>query len=84
MVSDFVFFFYLYFIAMLAYAIPTQSLLYPNEFRFGEILYNVLFKPIMMLFGEMFLGEVHHYKFDGLPSPAQGSEFNSVRPDKLS
>ena len=78
MISDFIFFFYLYFIGLLAYAIPTQGLLYPNEYRFREIFYNICFKPIMMLFGEMFLGEVHNYKFDGLPSPDDERDYCSV------
>ena len=48
-----------------AYGITTQGLLYPNEYRLGNIIYGVLFKPLMMLFGEMFLGEVHNYAFEG-------------------
>ena len=51
-----------------AYGITTQGLLYPNEYRFGHVLHGLTFKPIYMLFGEMFLGEVHHYQFEGLPS----------------
>ena len=41
-------------------------MLYPNEYRLGIIIYGVLFKPLMMLFGEMFLGEIHHYAFEGI------------------
>ena len=82
MISDFIFFFYLYFIGLLAYAIPTQGLLYPNEYRFREIFYNICFKPIMMLFGEMFLGEVHNYKFDGLPSSDDERDYCSIASTK--
>ena len=57
-----------------AYGITTQGLLYPNEYRFGQVLHGLTFKPIYMLFGEMFLGEVHHYQFEGLPSPTDTEE----------
>ena len=45
----------------------TTALLYPNELRLSESLEGIFFKPVLTLYGEMFLSEYTEYDFnDGL------------------
>lgn len=72
MITDFFFFIILLVIALFAYGTSAQALLYPNDHRFSFVLEGIMFRPIMNIFGEMFLGEVHGYAFEGLPGPDPG------------
>ena len=52
---------------MIPYGIVTTALLYPNELRLSESLEGIFFKPVLTLYGEMFLSEYTEYDFnDGL------------------
>ena len=45
-----------------------QSLLYPNEVRTEKVFSQLMFKPYMSLFGEMFKPETATYAFDSVDS----------------
>ena len=68
------FFIYLVAVALLAYGTTSQALLYPNEYRFRSVLDGIFLRPILNIFGELFLGEVHGYEYDGRPSSDPDSE----------
>lgn len=70
MIKDFGFFVLLYAILLFSYGTAAQALLYPNDPRTAVVTGNIFFRPIMILFGELFLPEIHGYEFEGLPSPA--------------
>ena len=54
-------------IFLIPYGIVTTALLYPNELRLSESLEGIFFKPVLTLYGEMFLSEYTEYDFnDGL------------------
>ena len=42
----------------LSYGVLMQTILYPNEWRFANILNGILFKPFFHVYGELFLGEL--------------------------
>ena len=77
MLTDFMFFILLLVILLFAYGTTAQAILYPNDPRGWTVINGIFFRPIMSIFGEMFLGEVHGYGFDGLPSsdPGVGDEY---------
>ena len=79
MLTDFLFFILLLVILLFAYGTTAQAILYPNDHRWDYVLRGIFFRPILNIFGEMFLGEVHGYEFDGLPSsdPDVGDEYCS-------
>jgi len=68
MIKDFWNFFYLLVIFMVPYGVMMQSLLYPNETRSGKAAAQLIFKPYMSLFGEMFKPETATYAFDSVDS----------------
>ena len=69
MISDFGFFVLLYGILLFSYGTSVQALMYPNDPRPEMIAENIIIRPLMLLFGEMFLGEIHGYQFEGVPYP---------------
>ena len=58
--------FLVYFVIFgLAYGISTQALLYPNEWRIGEVFYEVLYVPYYSIYGELFNSERSSYGHAG-------------------
>ena len=49
---------------LIPYGVVTTALLYPNEMRISESLEGVFFKPILTLYGELFLSEYTTYDFN--------------------
>ena len=49
----------------LAYGIATQALLYPNEWRTREVIYEVLYVPYYTIYGELFNSERSSYGHAG-------------------
>ena len=41
----------------LSYGVLMQTILYPNEWRFANIVDGILFKSFFHVYGELFLGE---------------------------
>ncbi len=62
MLKDMVEFIFILAIFILSYGIGSTAILYPNEWRVNEIVYNVLFIPCFQIFGEVFLGERTTYR----------------------
>ena len=82
MVKDFWNFFYLLVIFMVPYGVMMQSLLYPNEIRSGKAATQLIFKPYMSLFGEMFKTETATYAFDSVSSCEKSVDVLQVPSDK--
>ena len=67
MLGDLARFVFILVIFLIPYGIVTTALLYPNELRLSESLEGIFFKPVLTLYGEMFLSEYTDYDFnDGL------------------
>ena len=49
---------------LVPYGVTTTALLYPNEVRFSEAMQGIFFKPILTLYGELFLSEYTAYDFN--------------------
>ena len=49
---------------LIPYGVTTTALLYPNEVRFSEGMQGIFFKPILTLYGELFLSEYTAYDFN--------------------
>ena len=49
---------------LVPYGVTTTALLYPNEVRFSEGMQGIFFKPILTLYGELFLSEYTAYDFN--------------------
>jgi len=56
--SEMVFFVLLFFIAIIAYGVGVQSLVYMNERDYYTLVTNVITKPFFSMFGETFMGEL--------------------------
>ena len=60
---------------LIPYGVATTSLLYPNENRLSESMEGIFFKPILTLYGEIFMSEFTMYDLnDGLGSCAKGKQ----------
>lgn len=61
MLKDLASFIFILVVFLIPYGIVTTALLYPNELRFSECLEGIFFKPMLTLYGEMFLSEYTLY-----------------------
>lgn len=59
-------------IFVLSYGIAVQGILYPNEWRVGKILYNIIYTPYFQVYGELFIGELTTYAFEDHLDPEKG------------
>ena len=64
MVKDLSMFLFILGVFLIPYGVVTTALLYPNEMRISESLEGVFFKPILTLYGELFLSEYTTYDFN--------------------
>ena len=64
-VSDLVFFLVILLPFMVGFGVASQSVMYTNEWRIGEVLFGVIWKPFYSMFGELFLAENTNYIFTG-------------------
>ena len=63
-VKDLSMFLFILGVFLIPYGVVTTALLYPNEMRISESLEGVFFKPILTLYGELFLSEYTTYDFN--------------------
>ena len=64
MMKDLSMFLFILGVFLIPYGVVTTALLYPNEMRISESLEGVFFKPILTLYGELFLSEYTTYDFN--------------------
>ena len=64
MMRDLMMFIFILAVFLVPYGVITTALLYPNEVRLADCLEGIFFKPILNLYGDLFLTEYTNYEFN--------------------
>ena len=64
MMRDLMMFIFILAVFLVPYGVITTALLYPNEVRLADCLEGIFFKPILNLYGDLFLSEYTNYEFN--------------------